>query len=191
MDHLEIGAGGALHPILKRERVQGVYHSFSACALPHFDRETPKPNPFQLTLRDIFARMRHGMISLILCWGGVTMLTKLSTQKRWLLKGRALYRLSIVFLIATLLGCGTRSGGYSEFGPSFEHSSSSEEWSIYNGMPNYRLDSLSLVCYHPFAGNSTRCPVGGYGRHRTRSHEQSGYLVPFPVNTSCKEAKWT
>ncbi len=62
---------------------------------------------------------------------------------------------------------------------------------IFYGMPNYRLDSLSLVCYHPFAGNSTRCPVGGYGRHRTRSHEQSGYLVPFPVNTSCKEAKWT
>lgn len=45
---LELGAGGALHPILKRERAQGVYHSFPACALPHFDRETPKPNPLVL-----------------------------------------------------------------------------------------------------------------------------------------------
>ena len=132
MNYLELGAGGGLHPILERERVQGVFRSFPTCALPHFDRETPKPNPFQLTLQDIFARMWYWMMALILCWGGVTMLTKLSTQKHALLNGRALYRLSIVFLITTLLGCGTRLGGYSEFGPSFERTSSSEEWSIYN-----------------------------------------------------------
>lgn len=132
MDDLEIGAGGGLHPILERERVQAVFRSFSACALPHSDREPLRPNTFRLTLRDIFARMWYWMMTLILCRGGVTMLTKLSTQKHALFNGRALYRLSIVFLITALLGCGTRSGGYSEFGPSFEHTSSSEEWSIYN-----------------------------------------------------------
>lgn len=60
------------------------------------------------------------------------MSTKLSTQKPVLLNGRTLYRLPIVMLITTLLGCGTRSGGYSEFGLSLERTSFSEEWSIYN-----------------------------------------------------------
>ena len=150
MDDLEIGAGGALHPILKRERAQEVYHSFSTCALPHFDRETPKPIPFQLTLRDIFARMWYWVTILIICWGGVTMLTKLPTQKHALLNGRSLYRLSIVFLITTLLGCGTRSGGYSEFGPSFEHTSSSEEWSIYNQDHNLlESDAINDSSFEP------------------------------------------
>ena len=43
-----------------------------------------------------------------------------------------MYRLSICILFATLLGCGTRSGGYSEFGLSLESTGFSEKWSIYN-----------------------------------------------------------
>ncbi len=80
------------------------------------------------------------------------MLTKLSTHKNALLDGRALYRLSAVFLITTLLGCGTRLGGYSEFGPSIEHTISSEEWSIYNQDDNLlESDAINDSSFEPAA----------------------------------------
>lgn len=63
----ELDAGGVLHPILNRERVQWVFHSFPTCTLPHSDREPPKSNPVQLIMRHIFARMWYWVTTLMLC----------------------------------------------------------------------------------------------------------------------------